>query len=77
MYKKLKPANFFKMELCNKEDRDADRVKVSIELPTYTVEQREQKLRELLIESVPEMYSTNHPEDRYMFSYIHSNPFLI
>ena len=52
------------MELGNKENGAGDRVKVSIELPTYTVEQREQKFRELLFESVPEMFSKIHPGDR-------------
>ena len=54
------------MELGNKEDGEGDRVKVSIELPTYTIDQREQKYKELLFESMPEMPSRIHPEDRYI-----------
>ena len=66
------------MEFGNKEDIEGDRVKVSVELPTYTMKQREQKLQELLIESIPEMFSKNHSEDRYInYSYIHSKQFLM
>ena len=64
------------MESGNNENIEGDRVKVSVELPTYTMKQREQKLHELLMESIPEMFSKDHSEDRYIYSYIHSKQFL-
>ena len=48
----------------NKDKLD-ERVKISVELPTYTVEQRMEKTRELLMKDVSQLACNAQSDERY------------
>ena len=53
------------MEIESTENGAGDRVKISVEVPTYTIEQREQTLREFLMKKPSEVHYKDNLEKRY------------